>query len=75
MAKSIPALVIREYEAIRRARKGVGVARMVPVGEDRQAFRCEACSVQLPTHVAQKVYQGRQLVRCPSCGRILWKGP
>ena len=68
MAAAIPAAVLREYEAIRRARRGLGVTRMVKVGE---AFRCEACSVQLPTHVAQKVYQGQRLVRCPSCGRIL----
>lgn len=68
MAAAIPAAVLREYEAIRRARRGRGVTRMIKVGE---AFRCEACRVQLPTHVAQKVYQGQRLVRCPSCGRIL----
>ncbi|MER3603450.1 MAG: hypothetical protein C4298_06620, partial [Thermus sp.] len=35
--------------------------------------RCQGCNVVLPTHVAQKVMQG-QLVRCPSCGRLLFKG-
>ncbi len=68
MAAAIPGAVLREYEAIRRARRGVGVTRMVKV---KETFRCEACSVQLPTHVAQKVYQGQRLIRCPSCGRIL----
>jgi predicted nucleic acid-binding Zn-ribbon protein len=38
-----------------------------------QVFRCEGCNVVLPTHVAQKVMQ-EQLTRCPSCGRLLWKG-
>ncbi|MFD3006010.1 zinc ribbon domain-containing protein [Thermus tengchongensis] len=70
MAQAIPAPVLKEYEAIRRARKGTGIARMHRQG---QVFRCEGCNVVLPTHVAQKVVQG-QLTRCPSCGRLLWKG-
>lgn len=70
MAEGIPAPVLKEYEAIRRARKGTGVVRMHRQG---QVFRCEGCNVVLPTHVAQKVVQG-QLTRCPSCGRLLWKG-
>ncbi|AEB12851.1 zinc ribbon domain-containing protein [Marinithermus hydrothermalis] len=71
MARGIPKSLLREYEAIRRARKGVGIAVMVKKGS---SFRCAACSVQLPMHVAQRVHQGTQVVRCPSCGRILWKG-
>lgn len=70
MAEAIPQGLLKEYEAIRRARKGTGIARMLRQGN---AFRCEGCNVVLPTHVAQKVMQG-QLVRCPSCGRLLWKG-
>ncbi|WP_456415247.1 zinc ribbon domain-containing protein [Oceanithermus profundus] len=72
MAASIPKNLLREYQAIRRARKGVGVALVYAKGG---VYRCSACSVQLPTHVAQRVYQGQQVVRCPSCGRLLWKGP
>ncbi|MGQ9692277.1 MAG: zinc ribbon domain-containing protein [Thermaceae bacterium] len=70
MAEGLPANLLKEYEAIRRARRGTGVARMLKQGN---TFRCEGCNVVLPTHVAQKVMQG-QLVRCPSCGRLLWKG-
>jgi len=70
MAQGIPTPVLREYEAIRRAKRGTGVVRMLHQG---QVFRCEGCNVVLPTHVAQKVIQG-QLTRCPSCGRLLWKG-
>ncbi|WP_117237604.1 zinc ribbon domain-containing protein [Thermus sediminis] len=70
MAQGIPAPVLKEYEAIRRAKRGTGVVRMLPKG---QVFRCEGCNVVLPTHVAQKVIQAH-LTRCPSCGRLLWKG-
>ena len=72
MSGSIPTHLLREYETIRRARKGVGVARVKAQGG---VFLCEACSVQLPTHVAQRVYQSQQVVRCPGCGRLLWRGP
>ncbi len=72
MAASIPKNLLREYQAIRRARKGVGVAIVVAKAG---VYRCSACSVQLPPHVAQRVYQGQQAIRCPSCGRLLWKGP
>lgn len=68
-AKEIPTVLLHEYESIRKARKGVGIAK---VKRSSQVFRCEACSVQLPTHVAQRVHQGIQMVRCPSCGRILF---
>jgi len=72
MSGSIPASLLREYETIRRARKGIGVARVKAQGS---VFLCEACSVQLPTHVAQRAYQSGQVVRCPGCGRLLWRGP
>jgi len=72
MSGSIPASLLREYETIRRARKGIGVARVKVQGG---VYLCEACSVQLPTHVAQRVYQSGQVVRCPGCGRLLWRGP
>ena len=72
MSGSIPASLLREYETIRRARKGIGVARVRAQGG---VYLCEACSVQLPTHVAQRVYQSGQVVRCPGCGRLLWRGP
>lgn len=70
LAQGIPAPLLKEYEAIRRARKGLGLVRMRSQG---QAFRCEGCNVVLPTHVAQKVIRG-EVVHCPSCGRLLWKG-
>lgn len=71
LAASIPANIVREYESIRRARRGTGLARMAKAGA---GYRCTACNVQLPMHVAQQVHQASKVVRCPSCGRILWKG-
>lgn len=71
IAAGIPATLVREYESIRKARKGTGVAKMLRGGS---VYRCGACNVQLPMHVAQQVIQSGKVVRCPACGRILWKG-
>jgi hypothetical protein len=71
LAASIPATIVKEYESIRRARKGTGLAKMAKTSS---GYRCTACNMQLPMHVAQQVHQASKVVRCPSCGRILWKG-
>lgn len=55
----------REYEAIRRAKGGLGVATLV-------AGRCSACNVSLPVNIQQRVAAGQlPPVKCPSCGRFL----
>lgn len=71
LATTIPAPIVKEYESIRKARKGTGLARMAKASN---GYRCTACNVQLPMHVAQQIHQAHKVVRCPSCGRILWKG-
>ena len=71
LAATIPAAIVKEYESIRKARKGTGLARML---KTNSGYRCTACNVQLPMHVAQQIHQAQKVVRCPSCGRILWKG-
>jgi predicted nucleic acid-binding Zn-ribbon protein len=71
LAAGIPANIVREYESIRRARRGTGLTKMAKTAS---GYRCTACNVQLPMHVAQQVFAGNKIVRCPSCGRILWKG-
>ncbi len=71
LATTIPAPIVKEYESIRKARKGTGLAKMLKTGN---GYRCTACNVQLPMHVAQQIHQAQKVVRCPSCGRILWKG-
>ena len=56
---------VREYDLIRRAKKGVGLAEV-------RGGRCSACNVVLPVNVQQKVAQGKlPPVKCPSCGRFL----
>lgn len=71
LAATIPTAIVKEYESIRRARKGTGLAKMAKASN---GYRCTACNVQLPMHVVQQVHQANKVVRCPSCGRILWKG-
>lgn len=67
IASELDPKLVREYDAVRRARKGVG---LVPV----RGPRCGGCNVQLPLNVQQRVRAGAGVVKCPSCGRILWSG-
>jgi uncharacterized protein len=66
LAASIDAALLKQYEQVRRARRGLG---LVPVAGGQ---RCGGCNVRLPIIVMQKVRKGQGITRCPSCGRILW---
>lgn len=66
VAEGIDANLLRQYEQVRKARRGVGLVEVV----DNQ--RCGGCNVKLPIHVIQKSKRGGDVTRCPSCGRILW---
>lgn len=66
MAEEIATTLLRQYEQVRKARRGVGLVEVV----DNQ--RCGGCNVRLPIHVIQKAKRGGGVTRCPSCGRILW---
>lgn len=56
---------VKEYDMIRKAKKGVGLAEV-------RGGRCSACNVVLPVNVQQKVAQAKlPPVKCPSCGRFL----
>jgi predicted nucleic acid-binding Zn-ribbon protein len=66
LAADIEAGILRQYEQIRKARRGVGLATV----EDGQ--RCSGCNVRLPLHVLQKVKRAGDVTRCPSCGRLLF---
>ena len=65
-AEGIDAPLLKQYEQVRRAKRGVGV---VPIVDNQ---RCGGCSMRLPIHVIQKAKTGKKITRCPSCGRILW---
>ena len=67
IAASLDAKILHEYDHVRRARKGVGLATL-------KGVRCAACNVQVPLNVQQRVRIGAGLTKCPACGRILWPG-
>ena len=66
LAKEISAPLLKQYEQVRRAKRGIGLVKVV----DNQ--RCGGCNVKLPIHVVQKAKKGTSVTRCPNCGRILW---
>ncbi|MEX2542532.1 MAG: C4-type zinc ribbon domain-containing protein [Trueperaceae bacterium] len=66
LAKDIDRQLLRQYEQVRKARRGLG---LVPLVSNQQ---CGGCNVKLPIHVVQKARKGAGVTRCPSCGRILW---
>lgn len=53
------------YEQLRSERRGVAIAG---IAENA----CEACGAQLTPAQAQAVRAAAQIIRCPSCGRILY---
>ncbi|GGK29400.1 DNA-binding protein [Deinococcus malanensis] len=56
---------VREYDMIRKAKKGLGVVEI-------RAGRCTGCNVVLPVNVQQRAALGKlPPVKCPSCGRFL----
>ena len=66
LAKAIEGQLLRQYEQVRRARRGLGLV------EIQAGQTCGGCNVKLPIHVVQKAKRGNSVTRCPSCGRILW---
>ena len=67
LAEGINPTILKQYDSIRRSKRGVGLAEVVG------AERCGGCSVKLPIHVLQKAKRDDSgKTRCPSCGRILW---
>ena len=55
---------LKTYEGLRPRMRGTPVALLRENG-------CTACGVEQTSTIAQQVRQGRQLVLCASCGRIL----
>lgn len=62
--RSIPAALLKRYEAIRSTKDGIGIARL-------DGPRCGACQTILPRNTLLAAQEGRQLVTCESCGRLL----
>ncbi len=60
--------LVKEYELIRKGKKGIGIVSYT-------AGRCQGCNVQLPVNIQQRATSGKlPPVKCPSCGRLLYKG-
>lgn len=65
LAGSIDAPLLKQYDQVRKSRRGIGLAEVVGNAT------CSGCNVRLPIHVVQKARKGAGVTRCPSCGRIL----
>jgi uncharacterized protein len=55
------------YTRLRGGKQGRAVSRV-------ERGICQGCHVSLPTHLAQRLRVGRELVQCPRCERILVAG-
>ena len=64
LVSALDASEVQRYDALRRTKGGVAVAKVV-------RGLCQACRMSLPTQQQQRVRSGRQTVLCNSCGRIL----
>jgi len=56
---------LRLYEEVRRAKQGLGVAKVMQ-------GRCQGCRISLPMSDQQRARAGHDLVQCSNCGRILY---
>jgi predicted nucleic acid-binding Zn-ribbon protein len=63
----ISATELALYEQLRKARNGVAVVKI-------SSKACGACGATLTAAVIQTTQSPGQLVRCPTCGRILYPG-
>lgn len=68
VAREVPPDLYAQYLGIRRARRGLGLVRL-------QGSQCGGCGVKLPTSIVQRASQPDAIVRCTSCGRLLWREP
>ncbi len=63
----IPPSDLSLYEQLRKNRKGVAVAKI-------SSRACGACGTTLTAAMVQSAQLPTQLIRCPTCGRILYPG-
>jgi predicted nucleic acid-binding Zn-ribbon protein len=58
----------RQYERIRKARRGLAVAEAVD-------GRCNACHMAMRPQFSQELKRGDQVMACESCTRLLYYNP
>jgi len=64
LAQALAPQEVSLYARLRATRGGAAVAVV-------ERAVCGGCRVSLPTHMVQRARLGREMVFCPSCGRIL----
>lgn len=68
MVKQIAPGHYAQYEKVRKARRGIGVAEAVD-------GRCSVCQIQLRPQFFQELRRGEAFMQCESCLRILYYNP
>jgi uncharacterized protein len=68
LATHISADVLKEYERLRKARRGIAVAEV-------NEGRCTACHIGVRPQFMQELRRGDTVKYCESCGRILVYNP
>jgi hypothetical protein len=68
IANEIPPATYKQYERVRKGRKGIAVAEVVD-------GRCTACYIQLRPQYYQDVKRTESILFCESCQRILYYNP
>ena len=68
IAKEIPPATYKQYERVRKGRRGVAVAEVVD-------GRCTACYILLRPQYFQDVKHTESILFCESCQRILYYNP
>lgn len=62
--KSIPAGLLKRYEKLRGARRGIAVVEARDGG-------CLGCNMHIPPQMYNNLFRGEELITCPHCQRIL----
>ncbi|MEL7646024.1 MAG: C4-type zinc ribbon domain-containing protein [Anaerolineaceae bacterium] len=66
LTQTLPAEIVAQYESLLKTKAGRAVAAIIDDG-------CEACGVELSPRDVQAVRSSTTLMRCKTCGRILYK--
>jgi predicted nucleic acid-binding Zn-ribbon protein len=67
LAAGVDPMGLNRYEGLRRNKGGLAVSKVM-------RGLCQACRMSLPSQQLQRVRNGRQVVLCNNCGRILLPG-
>lgn len=68
LVSEMPKPLVSTYESIRKRRKGIAVVEAVD-------GRCTGCHLTMRLQFYQDLRRGDQVMRCESCGRILYYNP